>query len=61
MRRLLKGSVKIILGPGYSSPLEAFKNGEREKLLYVICINPEPETRKTPDYLATVDLSLIHI
>nr|CAD7576853.1 unnamed protein product [Timema californicum] len=43
-------------GPGYSSPLEAMKKGPREKLLYVVCVQPEPEITKRPDYLATVDV-----
>ncbi|KPI91699.1 Selenium-binding protein 1 [Papilio xuthus] len=40
-------------GPGYSSPLEAFKNGAREKLLYVVCVQPDLTKQ---DYLATVDV-----
>nr|CAD7603069.1 unnamed protein product [Timema genevievae] len=43
-------------GPGYVSPLEAMKKGPREKLLYVVCVQPEPEITKRPDYLATVDV-----
>nr|CAD7460994.1 unnamed protein product [Timema tahoe] len=43
-------------GPGYVSPLEAMKKGSREKLLYVVCVQPEPEITKRPDYLATVDV-----
>lgn len=40
-------------GPGYATPLEAFKNGEREKLLYVVCVQPDATKQ---DYLATVDV-----
>ncbi|CAB3259729.1 unnamed protein product [Arctia plantaginis] len=41
-------------GPGYASPLDAFKNGPREELLYVICVQPD-NTKQ--DYLATVDVN----
>ncbi|XP_063828106.1 methanethiol oxidase isoform X1 [Ostrinia nubilalis] len=40
-------------GPGYASPLDAFKNGPREQLLYVICVQPDQSKQ---DYLATVDV-----
>lgn len=40
-------------GPGYSTPLEAFTKGPREKLLYVVCVQPD-QTKQ--DYLATVDV-----
>ncbi|KAL0822669.1 hypothetical protein ABMA28_004692 [Loxostege sticticalis] len=40
-------------GPGYASPLDAFRNGPREQLLYVICVQPD-QTKQ--DYLATVDV-----
>lgn len=40
-------------GPGYASPMEAFKNGPREELLYVVCVQPD-QTKQ--DYLATVDV-----
>ncbi|CAK1586312.1 unnamed protein product [Parnassius mnemosyne] len=40
-------------GPGYKSPLDAFRNGPREKLLYVVCVQPNPNKQ---DYLATVDV-----
>lgn len=46
----------FVLGPGYKTPLDAFHSGDREKLLYVICINPEPKKRPTPDYLAVIDV-----
>ncbi|KAL0271546.1 UNVERIFIED_CONTAM: hypothetical protein PYX00_008605 [Menopon gallinae] len=42
-------------GPGYPTPLAAM-SGPREKLLYVPCIQTQPEIRKKPDYLATVDV-----
>lgn len=41
-------------GPGYATPLDAMKNGPKETLLYVICV--QPEGRQKPDYLATVDI-----
>lgn len=40
-------------GPGYASPLDAFKNGPREELLYVVCVQPD---KSKQDYLATVDV-----
>ncbi|XP_023949721.1 methanethiol oxidase [Bicyclus anynana] len=40
-------------GPGYASPLDAFRNGPREELLYVVCVQPD-QTKQ--DYLATVDV-----
>lgn len=40
-------------GPGYATPLDAFNNGAREKLIYVPCIVPNGDR---PDYLATVDV-----
>jgi methanethiol oxidase len=40
-------------GPGYVSPLDAFKNGPKEAILYVTC--PRRKSDK-PDYLATVDV-----
>ncbi|XP_069691692.1 methanethiol oxidase-like [Periplaneta americana] len=43
-------------GPGYRTPLEAMKNGPREKLIYVPCIQPSPQETHRPDYLATVDV-----
>lgn len=43
-------------GPGYKSPLDAFKNGKRETVLYTICIQPNPQTKNKPDYLAVVDV-----
>lgn len=42
-------------GPGYRTPLDAFRNGPREKLLYVVTVQPnlnEPHG----DYLSTVDV-----
>lgn len=41
---------------GYSSPLEAVKNGPKETLVYVTCINAAWSTNQKPDYLATIDL-----
>lgn len=40
-------------GPGYSSPLDAIKNGPHERWLYVTCVKPD---ESCPDYLATVDV-----
>mmetsp|Transcript_19144 Transcript_19144/g.41321 ORF Transcript_19144/g.41321 Transcript_19144/m.41321 type:complete len:475 (+) Transcript_19144:158-1582(+) len=40
-------------GPGYATPLDAFKNGAREKLLYIPAIVPD---HSRPDYLVTVDV-----
>ncbi|WIA29980.1 hypothetical protein OEZ86_000078 [Tetradesmus obliquus] len=40
-------------GPGYATPLDAFRNGAREKLIYVPCIVAD---HSRPDYLATVDV-----
>ncbi|XP_071455696.1 methanethiol oxidase isoform X1 [Hetaerina americana] len=44
-------------GPGFSSPLAAMK-GPREKILYIPCIQPDPEGRKKGDYLATIDIDV---
>lgn len=41
-------------GPGYASPLDAFHNGPREELLYVICVQPD---KTKQDYVATVDVN----
>lgn len=41
-------------GPGYETPLDAFNEGPKEKLLYVIAVSPD-QTAKA-DYLATVDV-----
>lgn len=43
-------------GPGYISPLVAYNNGKQEKILYTVCIQPNPQTKNTPDYLATIDV-----
>ncbi|CAH0584162.1 unnamed protein product [Chrysodeixis includens] len=40
-------------GPGYASPLDAFHNGPREELLYVVTVQPDPTKQ---DYLSTVDV-----
>ncbi|KAG2442933.1 hypothetical protein HXX76_003009 [Chlamydomonas incerta] len=40
-------------GPGYATPLDAYKNGAREKLLYVPCVVPD---HSRPDYIATIDV-----
>ncbi|XP_054707119.1 methanethiol oxidase-like [Uloborus diversus] len=41
---------------GYNSPLEAMKNGPREKLAYVTCVSAKWKSTNQPDFLATVDL-----
>lgn len=43
-------------GPGYKSPMDAYKNGPREKLLYTVCVRNNLQENKKPDYLATVDV-----
>jgi len=40
-------------GPGFASPEDAFKNAQKEKLMYIPCIIP---TKDRPDYLATIDV-----
>jgi len=46
---------KCCHGPGYASPLDAMRNGPREKLIYVTCIRRNVTPGK-PDYLATIDV-----
>ena len=41
-------------GPGFATPLDAFRSGERETLAYVP-VTTRHHTR--PDYLATIDLT----
>lgn len=41
-------------GPGYPTPLAAMKNGPREKLLYIVTVNPNLDD-PNGDYLSTVD------
>lgn len=43
-------------GPGYKSPMDAFHNGPREKLIYVTCIRNNILNSDKPDYLGTVDV-----
>ncbi len=40
-------------GPGYATPMDAFRSGKREKLLYIPCIVPDASR---PDYISTVDI-----
>ncbi len=40
-------------GPGYATPLDAYNNGPREKLLYVPAVVADGSR---PDYLTTVDV-----
>lgn len=42
-------------GPGYPSPLHALKKGPREKLLYVVFVQPNLD-EPHGDYLATIDV-----
>jgi len=43
-------------GPGYATPLEAFRHGPREKILYVPAIPTGEGADTREDYLATVDV-----
>ena len=40
-------------GPGYATPMDAFKNSKKEKLLYLPCIIP---AKDRPDYIVTIDV-----
>ncbi|GBL85846.1 Methanethiol oxidase [Araneus ventricosus] len=40
----------------YTSPLEAFRSGHREKLAYVTCVSAKWKTSEKPDFVATIDL-----
>uniref|UniRef100_A0A336MLL8 CSON001628 protein n=1 Tax=Culicoides sonorensis TaxID=179676 RepID=A0A336MLL8_CULSO len=42
-------------GPGYASPLAAMKEGPREKLLYVVTVQPNLD-EPHGDYLSTIDV-----
>uniref|UniRef100_A0A2M4ADU0 Putative selenium-binding protein 1 n=1 Tax=Anopheles triannulatus TaxID=58253 RepID=A0A2M4ADU0_9DIPT len=46
---------KCKCGPGYATPLDAVRNGPVEKLLYVVCVQPNLD-EDHGDYLATVDV-----
>ncbi|KFM62584.1 Selenium-binding protein 1, partial [Stegodyphus mimosarum] len=41
---------------GYKSPLAAYNEGPREKLIYVTCISTKWQITQKPDLLATVDV-----
>jgi len=43
-------------GPGYATPLDAFRQGQREKLLYVPALPCGKDKESRSDYLATVDV-----
>ena len=43
-------------GPGYATPMDAFRNGAREKLIYLPCIRVNTDNADKPDYIATVDV-----
>ena len=40
-------------GPGFATPIDAFRYATREKLVYIPCIVPSKER---PDYLSTIDI-----
>lgn len=42
-------------GPGYRTPLEAMRNGPREKLIYAVAVQPNLQ-EPHGDYLATIDV-----
>uniref|UniRef100_A0A1A9WTR5 Methanethiol oxidase n=1 Tax=Glossina brevipalpis TaxID=37001 RepID=A0A1A9WTR5_9MUSC len=46
---------KCCHGPGYATPLDAMKNGQREKLLYTVTVQPNLNEIHG-DYLSTVDV-----
>lgn len=43
-------------GPGYASPLDAMRNGPRERIVYLPCIVPPDSRQNRASYLATVDI-----
>lgn len=43
-------------GPGFCSPQDAIRHGKKEKIMYVVCINPNYDNDHRKDYLATVDI-----
>jgi selenium-binding protein 1 len=43
-------------GPGYATPMEAFRSRTREKLIYVPCIPTGENAENREGYLATVDV-----
>ncbi|XP_058463172.1 methanethiol oxidase [Malaya genurostris] len=46
---------KCYCGPGYATPLDAVRDGPREKLLYVVTVQPNLN-ESHGDYLSTVDV-----
>ncbi|XP_055375271.1 methanethiol oxidase [Condylostylus longicornis] len=46
---------KCHCGPGYATPMDAVKNGPKEKLLYVVTVQPNID-EPHGDYLSTVDV-----
>lgn len=52
----LEGNCCSGKGPGYATPLDAYRNGKREEIVYVPCIYRNTPTDQKPDYLATVDV-----
>ena len=51
--RLRTASGCCAKGPGFATPMEAMRNGERERILYIPCIQV---VQGRHDYLATVDV-----
>ncbi|CAD6997503.1 selenium-binding protein 1 [Ceratitis capitata] len=51
----MSGQKACCHGPGYGTPLDAMKNGPREKLLYTVTVQPNLD-EPHGDYLATVDV-----
>jgi hypothetical protein len=51
---LICGIACVETGPGYESPMWAFKHGPREKILHVVTVQPDLEDEKG-DYLSVVD------
>ena len=46
---------KCGLGPGWQTPMHAFKHGPREKILYVVTVQPNLDDEQG-DYLSVVDV-----
>lgn len=51
-----KATSSCCTGPGYATPLDAFRNGAKEKLIYLPCIRVNTASDDKPDYIATVDV-----
>ena len=46
---------KCYCGPGYATPKEAIEKGPKEKLLYVVTVQPNLD-EPHGDYLSTIDV-----